>query len=159
MGIEIERKFLIINDTWQNSIQSSEFFRQGYLKNEGKCSVRIRINGKQAQLNIKSACRTDSGSINRSEYEYEVPLQDATEMLDNLCTGSVIEKTRHLVEHGSHIWEVDVFEGDNAGLIVAEIELKNANESYQQPEWLGKEVTGDAKYFNAMLMKNPFKNW
>jgi adenylate cyclase len=155
MGIEIERKFLLMNNEWQKHFHHSQNYRQGYLKQDGKCSVRVRIGGEQARLNIKSA-RT---SISRAEYEYEIPLQDATEMLDNLCVGSVIEKTRHLVKHGAHTWEIDVFEGDNAGLIVAEIELSEEKEMFELPEWAGKEVSEDPRYLNASLVTQPYCNW
>jgi len=107
MGIEIERKFLVKNDDWRKDIDRSQIYRQGYLKQDGKCTVRVRIGGNQAHLNIKGA----SKSISRAEYEYEIPMQEAGEMLDNLCVGSVIEKTRHLVKYGNHTWEIDVFQG------------------------------------------------
>jgi len=155
MGIEIERKFLLANNGWQDHTHRSQHYRQGYLKQDGKCSVRVRIGGDQAYLNIKSV-RT---SISRAEYEYEIPLQDANEMLDNLCVGSVIEKTRHLVEHGAHTWEIDVFEGDNAGLTVAEIELSAENESFETPAWLGTEVSEDPRYLNAALVTQPYCGW
>jgi len=155
MGIEIERKFLVLNTEWQSNVHRSQHYRQGYLKQDGKCSVRIRIAGKHAHFNIKSA----KTSISRAEYEYEIPLQDATEMLDNLRVGAVIEKTRHLVTHGDHIWEIDVFEGDNAGLIVAEIELGKENETFELPEWLGEEVSEDTRYLNASLVTKPYCDW
>ncbi|MCW8963638.1 MAG: CYTH domain-containing protein [Gammaproteobacteria bacterium] len=155
MGIEIERKYLLKSDGWRKDIDRSQIYRQGYLKQDGKCTVRVRIGGKQAHLNIKGA----SKSISRAEYEYEIPMQEAGEMLDNLCVGSVIEKTRHLVKHGSHIWEIDVFQGDNAGLIVAEIELSAEDESFERPAWLGEEVSEDPRYLNASLVTKPFCSW
>lgn len=155
MGIEIERKFLVKDDGWRKHIDRSQIYRQGYLKQDGKCTVRVRIGGNQAHLNIKGA----SKSISRAEYEYEIPMQEAGEMLDNLCVGSVIEKTRHLVKHGNHTWEIDVFQGDNAGLIVAEIELGAEDESFERPAWLEQEVSGDPRYLNASLVTQPFCNW
>jgi len=155
MGIEIERKFLVLNNEWKNHIHRSQHYRQGYLKQDGLCSVRVRIAGKHAHINIKSA----KSSISRAEYEYEIPLQDATEMLDDLRVGAVIEKTRHLVTHCDHIWEIDVFEGDNTGLIVAEIELGEENEVFELPEWLGNEVSEDPRYLNACLVTEPYCDW
>jgi len=155
MAIEIERKFLVKNNDWQKQVHRSQTYRQGYLKQSGESSVRVRIGGDRAHLNIKGG----KVSIRRMEYEYEIPVQDANEILDNLCVGSVISKTRHLVEHLGHTWEIDVFEGDNAGLIVAEIELQDENEPFELPDWLGEEVSEDVRYFNAALVTQPFCSW
>ena len=128
--------------------------RQGYLSNSAKASVRVRIESDRALLNIKSARL----GIWRHEYEYEIPIEEAREML-NLCEGPLIEKTRYHVPFGRHIWEVDVFEGDNKGLIVAEIELDNENEAFDRPDWIGAEVSHDSRYYNVSLVEHPYKDW
>lgn len=160
MAIEIERKFLLKNNNWQAQVLSSSCFKQGYLnetenKENIKSSVRIRIEGEQANINIKSMTL----SISRQEYEYEIPLADAEKMLKELCVQPLIEKTRHIVQYQGHKWEVDVFEGDNKGLIVAEIELENEVEAFEKPDWLGKEVSDQEKYYNVCLVKNPYSLW
>lgn len=156
MAVEIERKFLVTNDGWRAAVKKSGYYRQGYLANmSGNASVRVRIADDHANLNIKSMTL----GVTRQEYEYEIPLQDAREMLDNLCIGPVIEKTRHLVDHGDHTWEIDVFNGDNDGLIVAEIELSSEDESFELPAWAGKEVSDDKRYYNVCLAQHPYKEW
>lgn len=155
MAKEIERKFLVNGDAWRARAQAGVPYVQGYLCEPNTASVRVRIEGQVARLNIKGATL----GISRHEYEYEIPRADADEMLRTLCTGPLIEKTRYHVEHGNHVWEIDVFAGDNAGLIVAEIELDREDEIFEKPEWLGSEVSHDARYYNVMLAKNPYKNW
>ncbi len=155
MGIEIERKFLVNGDGWRRDIQRSSEYRQGYLVLGGPTSVRVRVADDRANLNIKSG----KLSIRRLEYEYEIPMEEAVEMLDNLCTGSVVEKTRHFVRHGGHTWEIDVFAGDNQGLVVAEIELQDEQEAFERPDWLGKEVSVDARYYNVSLSTHPYREW
>ncbi len=155
MAIEIERKFRILNDEWKSSIVKSTPFRQGYLGTDKLSSTRIRISNNSAFLNIKSATL----GIFRNEYEYEIPLSDATEMLANLCHKPLIEKTRYYVEHTEHTWEIDVFEGDNKGLIVAEIELQNEAEIFAKPSWIGAEVSHDQRYYNVCLVSHPYKDW
>ncbi|MCF6337077.1 MAG: CYTH domain-containing protein [Gammaproteobacteria bacterium] len=160
MSIEIERKFLLINDDWRAQADSGVVMRQGYLSSvssnaEQKSSVRVRIAGEQASLNIKGATL----SITRQEYEYPIPLCDAHELLDSLADGPLIEKKRYHVQHDAHMWEIDVFEGDNQGLVVAEIELASEDEIFARPAWLGEEVSADARYYNVCLVRHPYKNW
>ncbi len=155
MGIEIERKFLVVNDGWRKDVISETRLKQGYLANQERASVRVRIAGQQAHLNIKSATL----GIRRSEFEYEIPLSDAEDMLEKVAIRPFIDKTRHRVKCGEHIWEVDLFHGENRGLIVAEIELSSEDESFKIPEWVGDEVSGDARYFNVCLVKHPFCKW
>ena len=155
MALEIERKFLLANDGWRENVKDSFFLRQGYLNAEQRCSVRVRTSGPRAWLNIKGA----TVGAERLEFEYEIPLADANVLLDQLSLGPVIEKTRHLVEVGAHTWEIDVFEGENAGLVVAEIELEHADEPFEKPPWAGEEVTHDIRYYNTMLSRNPFRYW
>lgn len=155
MPKEIERKFLVSSDAWRAQADAGMPFLQGYLCEPKTASVRVRIEGQTARLNIKGATL----GISRTEFEYEIPLQDADEILRTLCTGPLVEKTRYHVRHGNHVWEIDVFAGDNAGLIVAEIELSREDEAFEKPEWLGSEVSHDARYYNVMLAKHPYKNW
>jgi adenylate cyclase len=155
MPTEIERKFLVLSDAWRNEVKSSIVMRQGYLSESAAASVRVRIAGDKANLNIKSATL----GVWRREYEYEIPVKEAEEILDHLCRKPMIEKTRHHVFYGDHLWEIDVFVGDNAGLIVAEIELKEETEPFERPEWLGKEVSHDHRYYNVCLVKHPYRDW
>lgn len=155
MGIEIERKFLLINDDWRQQVHCSIQFRQGYLVGSDKSSVRVRIEGDKSNLNIKGATL----GVRRQEFEYPIPMDDASELLSTLCAKPLIEKTRHYITAGKHTWEIDEFAGDNQGLIVAEIELSHENESFDAQKWLGEEVSGDERYYNSMLIKNPYKNW
>lgn len=159
MATEIERKFLVINDGWREKVSRQDTYRQGYLHrfdiNEDKCSMRVRVANDKAFLNIKSATL----GIQRTEYDYAIPIADANEMLDHFCCGSVIEKTRYFVTQNQHTWEIDVFDGDNAGLIVAEIELASADEDFARPDWLGEEVSDDPRYYNVCLVEHPYKAW
>lgn len=155
MALEIERKFLLVSDEWHANVKESFFLRQGYLNTEQHCSVRVRTSGTRAWLNIKGA----TVGAERLEFEYEIPLADANVLLDQLSLGPVIEKTRHLVDVGAHTWEIDVFEGENTGLMVAEIELEHADEPFEKPSWVGEEVTHDIRYYNTMLSRSPFKYW
>ncbi|MDH5185156.1 MAG: CYTH domain-containing protein [Gammaproteobacteria bacterium] len=155
MALEIERKYLVINDDWRKGADQGTLFRQGYLLGSEAASVRVRIEGDKANLNIKSATL----GIRRSEYEYAIPLADAEELLNNLCQQPLIEKVRYLVHHAGHEWEVDVFSGDNLGLIVAEIELMHENEAIDLPHWVGQEVSNDPRYYNVCLVKAPYKLW
>jgi adenylate cyclase len=155
MALEIERKFLVNSDAWRNQATRSEEYRQGYLNDLNTCSVRVRIAGERAYLNIKSARL----GIMRHEYEYVIPLADGREMLRDLCIGSIVEKTRYFVPFAGHIWEVDVFSGDNAGLVVAEIELDAADARFDLPSWVGQEVSDDPRYYNVNLVSRPFKDW
>lgn len=155
MGIEIEKKFLVSNDSWRDAAEKQLKIRQGYLNSVEKSSVRVRIEDDRANINIKGAVIGSS----RLEYEYPIPVDDAEEMLDQLAVGPQISKIRHHVRVGEHLWEVDEFFGDNAGLIVAEIELGHEDESFVLPDWVGDEVTSEAKYYNAMLVKQPYSSW
>ena len=155
MGIEIERKFLLNGDAWRSTIRSSIPIRQGYLSNEQNCSVRVRTTSDRAWLNIKSVTM----GTQRQEFEYEISLVDGNQILDTLSRKPLIEKTRHIVEVGKHVWEIDEFTGDNSGLIVAEIELDDPDEAFEKPSWLGEEVTFDPRYYNTKLSKSPYNTW
>jgi adenylate cyclase len=165
MAVEIERKLLIKNDSWRDSVARSERITQGYLNQydpaiEGpQSSVRVRIGGEigqpKAWLNIKSATL----GIERQEYEYEIPVTDAEAMLATLCKRPQIDKTRHYVTVGQHLWEIDEFHGDNQGLIVAEVELDSADESFEMPNWAGEDVSADPRYYNSELIKHPYTAW
>lgn len=155
MALEIEHKFLVKNDDWKSVIQKSSVYKQGYLVSDKKRSIRVRISDDKAWLNIKSA----TIGISRQEYEYEISPNDGVEILNSLCEKPIIEKTRHFVANEGHVWEIDVFSGDNYGLIVAEIELSAIGEHFSKPHWLGKEVTEDLRYYNNNLCKTPYKNW
>jgi adenylate cyclase len=155
MAQEIERKFLVKDDTWRECVTKASFYRQGYLANSSGASVRVRVADEKGYLNIKSMTL----GVSRHEFEYEIPLSDAEDMLDNLCVGPKIEKTRYFVKYGNHIWEVDVFEGDNEGLVVAEIELASEDEQFKLPRWAGKEVSHEERYYNVCLVQHPYKEW
>lgn len=155
MPLEIERKFLVAGDAWRAQVSRSVEMRQGYLgREEGKASVRVRLEGEAAKLNIKAAV---VGSA-RAEYEYDIPLAQAREMLETLCVGR-LEKTRHYIEQGGLTWEVDEFINDNAGLVVAEIELERADQPFERPAWLGREVTDERRYYNHHLALHPWQTW
>ena len=152
---EIERKFLVINEDWRALVTSAIPMRQGYLNIEKRCSVRIRISGDEAHLNIKGA----TIGAKRLEFEYPIPVDQACIMLDNLSAGPQIEKVRYLIPQGHLTWEIDVFSGDNAGLVVAEIELSDAEEAFDIPAWIGEEVTHDTRYYNTRLSREPYTTW
>lgn len=155
MPIEIERKFLLKNNNWREQVSRSMRIRQGYLGTIDKASVRVRVQGDEANINIKSATL----DMRRMEYEYPIPLDEAEEMLDKLSSGPQVDKTRFIVERNNHVWEIDEFYGDNEGLIVAELELNSEDETYESPDWLGDEVTEDPRYYNVNLSKHPYKHW
>jgi adenylate cyclase len=154
MPIEIERKFLITGDDWRGLGQGTHY-RQGYLSVEPGRSVRVRLAGDGAWLTIKG--RTEG--MARAEYEYPIPAAEAAEMLDTLCIQPLIEKVRYRIEHAGHTWEVDEFSGDNAGLVLAEVELAAPDEAVELPAWIGREVTDDARYYNASLQLHPYREW
>jgi adenylate cyclase len=154
MGVEIERKFLI-DKTKLPTLKNGYAIKQGYIQTVEQTTVRIRIRDKDAFLTIKSK----SQGASRLEFEYHIPLSDAQEMLTNLCHASRVEKTRYLIEHEGHTWEVDIFEGSNKGLIIAEIELKSEGETFSLPEWVTEEVTQDERYFNVNLVEHPYQEW
>lgn len=155
MGIEIERKFLVKNDTWRASVQSERHIVQGYLATTGTLTLRVRIKDDEACLTIKGPPR----GLVRSEFEYAIPVVDAQEMLSEFAIVALVTKVRFRVGHADHVWEVDVFEGENTGLELAEIELQSEHESFRLPSWAGDEVTGDPRYSNANLARRPFKDW
>ncbi len=154
MPHEIERKFLVKNDDWRDNADSTQY-RQGYLNPDPNATVRVRSAGVMAWLTIKSK----PSNLTRDEFEYPIPVADAEEMLDRLCTGPLIEKIRHKVEYAGKCWEIDEFQGRNQGLILAELELEHPDESFERPPWLGDEVTDDPRYFNSELSANPFQDW
>jgi len=154
MSKEIERKFLVKSDAWRE-IAKSELYRQGYLSAAIERTVRIRTVGDNGFITIKGACN----GISRTEFEYAIPAEDASEMLDTLCLKPLIEKLRYRISHKHHVWEVDEFLGENAGLVVAEVELMDAQEQIDLPPWIGMEVSDDARYFNSNLVLHPYKRW
>lgn len=155
MAIEIERKFLLSDASWRQDVQRAERMLQGYLAGNDECSVRVRISGGDARLNIKSATL----GIERLEFEYPLPLADAEQMLRALCGTRTLEKTRHYLRYGAHVWEIDEFSGANAGLVVAELELDLADEHFDRPPWLGAEVSDDPRYYNSRLVEHPYSQW
>lgn len=153
MAIEIERKFLLNSSDWKLGA-SGTLFRQGYLNRDPARTVRVRIAGEAAFLTIKGK----TSGATRSEFEYPIPLAEAADLLA-LCDGPLIEKTRYCVTVAGFVWEIDEFAGDNAGLVVAEIELPSEDTVFTRPDWLGDEVTGDARYYNSSLSKTPYSAW
>jgi adenylate cyclase len=154
MGLEIERKFLVKNNSWKSKAQEGVSIKQGYLNSTAERTVRVRVYGDKAFLTIKGK----NQNLTRKEFEYEIPLADAQNLLE-LCEKPIIEKTRFLLSHHTNTWEIDVFEGENKGLIVAEIELTSEEESIDIPSWVGEEVSTDSKYYNSSLLANPYCNW
>jgi adenylate cyclase len=154
MAKEIERKFLIASDAWRG-LAPGTTYRQGYLSTVKERTVRVRTIDDKGFLTIKGI----TVGATRAEYEYEIPVTDATEMLDDLCERPIIEKVRYKISFEGLIWEVDEFLGVNAGLIVAEVELTAEDQAFVKPEWTGDEVTGDPRYYNANLIANPFSTW
>ena len=155
MAKEIERKFLVKGDFKHHAINETRIV-QGYLSSIPERTVRVRVKGDKGFITIKGIGNTSGAS--RYEWEKEIPVNEVEELL-KICEPGVIDKTRYLVKVGSHTFEVDEFYGENKGLILAELELASEAESFTKPEWLGKEVTGDTKYYNSMLMKNPYTKW
>jgi len=153
MAKEIERKFLVTSDAWRSGV-SGLVCRQGYIP-ASTCTVRARIMGDQGYLTLKAR---DQG-ITRTEFEYAIPLPDASEMLSRFCAGTLIEKIRYRVEYAGLIWEIDEFTGANAGLIVAEVELEHEDQAFEKPEWVGAEVTHDRRYLNSSLARQPYRLW
>lgn len=154
MAKEIERKFLIDLEKI-GSLEDGTVMKQGYITTKDKTVVRVRLVGEKAYLTLKG----ENTGISRIEFEYEIPVIDAQEIMTELCNGPVVEKTRYLVVNYGHAWEVDIFHGDNDGLVVAEIELGSEAEKFELPHWVTEEVSGDAKYYNSSLLDKPFKNW
>ena len=155
MATEIERKFLVDGDDWRKLASPGAAYRQGYLAMTPSCTIRVRVSEDKAQLTIKG----ETIGVSRVEYEYDIPFGDAESILSDLVTGPMVEKTRYEVSFGRHTWEIDVFEGDNAGLVVAEVELHDPDENFARPPWLGREVSHDERYYNARLALHPYKDW
>lgn len=155
MSVEIERKFLVADNSWQDDIERTITIMQGYLYADKQKAIRIRIQNEEAFLTIKGSTGSD---VTRLEYEYEIPIEDATEMLSSMTDQKII-KYRCLVTVGDHVWEVDMFQMDNDGLVVAEIELSSEDEDFVLPTWLGMEVTSDPRYLNSNLIEHPYCNW
>lgn len=161
MAVEIERKFLLRDDRWRGLAARVVPMAQGYLNDQAsmdsgaqKVSVRVRLEGGEARLNMKSR---EIGHT-RQEFDYLIPVEDARALLER-CVGGLIDKRRHLVEHAGHLWEIDEFLGENAGLVVAEIELDSDDEVFEHPDWLGAEVTDSARYYNLALASRPYSQW
>lgn len=155
MGTEIERKFLIGDDSWQAAADAGKVIRQGYLTTDPDRTVRVRRKGERGFLTIKGR----STGASRAEFEWEIPVDEADAMLDTLAMRPLIEKTRYTIQHAGHEWELDVFVGDNAGLVLAEVELESEDEAVTIPSWAATEVTDDTRYYNAALVKAPFTTW
>ena len=154
MGQEIERKFLLKNDTWRSEATGT-LYRQGYLSSVKERTVRVRTVGDKAFLTIKGV----TVGATRAEYEYPIPISDCNAMLDTLAEKPIIEKKRYKVARGGLTWEIDEFFGENQGLIVAEVELEREDQPFVKPDWVGDEVTGDPRYYNANLIRNPYTKW
>ena len=155
MAYEIERKFLLRSDAWRDQIERTINMQQAYFCNTDKASLRVRVTDDTAFISSK----TMTQAIRRHEFEYEIPRHDAEFMLMNMCMGSPVIKSRHLVTVGKHLWEIDEFHGDNQGLIVAEVELAYEDEVFEKPDWVGEEVSNDAKYLNISLVHHPYCQW
>ncbi|MEO9570519.1 MAG: CYTH domain-containing protein [Polaribacter sp.] len=156
MSLEIERKFLVKNEDYKKDSSSKKYIKQGYLNSDKNRTVRIRIADEKAFITIKG--KSNATGTTRFEWEKEIKKEEA-ESLFLLCEPSIIEKKRHLITVNKHTFEVDEFFGDNQNLVIAEVELSSENEAFLRPNWLGKEVTGNVKYYNSSISKNPFKNW
>lgn len=154
MAKEIERKFLI-DQKILRSLENGLLIKQGYIATKDKTTVRIRIKGESAYLTIKGK----NLGMTRSEFEYQIPMPDAEQMLVEFCDCPIVEKIRYEHFHAGHTWEIDIFHGDNEGLVVAEVELLSEHEKVELPVWIKKEVTGDPKYYNINLLSHPYKNW
>ena len=154
MAEEIERKFLVISDQWRGQAEAV-LYKQGYLVSNDETVVRVRIMGEVAMLTVKSKV----SDLTRTEFEYEIPVDEADYMLENLCQKPLINKTRTKIKIKNHVWEVDEFFGDNEGLLIAEVELGSEDEQVELPPWVGEDVSADSRYYNANLVINPYKNW
>jgi len=154
MGKEIERKYLVEGDAWR-SLADGKRYRQGYLSTVKEHTVRVRTIGERGYLTIKG----ENEGITRAEFEYEIPFNDASELLDGLCERPLIEKDRYKISDRGLTWEVDDFFGDNAGLVLAEVELESEDQSFEKPDWIAREVSDDPRYYNVNLIANPYKNW
>ena len=154
MAKEIERKYLVTPGAWTPAGPGTHF-KQGYLNSQKERVVRVRIEGEAATLTIKGV----TTGVTRSEFEYAIPVEDASVLLDQLCEQPLIDKHRHVEHHGGHAWEIDVFHGENEGLVIAEVELASETEALELPAWAGDEVSSDPRYFNSNLLKHPYSRW
>jgi CYTH domain-containing protein len=155
MGREIERKFLVNGDRWRALAGTGVAYQQGYLSLEPARSVRVRLAGDKGTLTLKGKI----SALSRHEFEYEISSTDARQLLDSLCIQPLIEKTRYRLTYAGLVWEIDEFAGDNAGLIVAEVELTSERQRFDIPAWVGKEVSGDPRYLNISLVQTPYSRW
>jgi adenylate cyclase len=155
MPVEIERKFLVKDDSWRAQVESESHIMQGYIAETPAVTVRVRVKGDRAFLTIKGATK----GLSRSEFEYPIPVEDAVQILDELAVSPAIDKVRYGVRAGNHVWDLDVFAGENAGLVLAEVELSTEDDTFEMPDWAGKEVSGDPRYYNVNLARAPFQSW
>ncbi|MGF1496420.1 MAG: CYTH domain-containing protein [Elainellaceae cyanobacterium] len=154
MAVEIERKFLVVGDAWRSGA-TGRVYRQGYLPTRNHVTVRVRVVDTMGYLTIKGPVQ----KLSRSEFEYEIPLSDAEQLLEELCDRPLIEKVRYIVNVDGTRWEIDEFGGDNTGLILAEVELSHPDQPFLRPAWLGQEVSDDPRYYNASLAQHPYRQW
>jgi CYTH domain-containing protein len=154
MALEIERKFLVVNDEWKKKAKPYRVI-QGYLQTAKECTIRVRVVDDKAALTIKG----ENIGATRQEYEYAIPVIDALEILENLCVNPLIDKTRYLLDYRGLTWEIDEFHRENEGLVIAEVELKSEQMKIEYPSWLGEEVTGNERYYNSYLSVHPYKTW
>ena len=154
MGVEIERKFLVVGDGWREGAVGTSY-RQGYIRTQGQATVRVRVAGQTGYLTLKGPTE----GLSRLEFEYEIPVTDADQLLKSLCDRPLIEKTRYRIDHQGLLWEIDEFKGDNQGLILAEVELETPDQVINPPPWIGQDVSHDSRYFNAYLAQSPFSSW
>jgi len=155
MAKEIERKFRVRSDAWRAEVKRCTLLRQGYLANTERASIRVRLEGERALLSVKGMER----GMSRDEYEVPLPMADAREILDRLCEGIPIEKKRHIVVHEGSEWEIDEFLAENAGLVIAELELESEDAAFARPAWLGPEITHEERYYNFRLSQKPYRHW
>lgn len=155
MAMEIERKYLVTGDRWRDQVKHSQRMRQAYLSVDPQRCIRVRVAGQHAHINLKSS----ADGIHRHEYQYPIPVEDALAIMQKMCRGHLIDKTRHEIPGDGVLWEVDEFHGDNQGLIVAEVELSDAAQHFDKPDWLGREVSDDPRVYNMNLSLNPFSEW
>ncbi len=154
MAVEIERKYLVDTESFVKP-DEGQIIRQAFLNSNNERVVRVRLAGDEAFLTIKGITK----GMSRNEFEYPIPVHDAEDLLENLCEKPIIEKIRYGVEFKNHLWEIDFFSGDNAGLVVAEIELQSEDEEFELPGWVAKEITGEERYYNSNLVKYPYNKW
>jgi adenylate cyclase len=155
MGTEIERKFLVRGDDWRTQVERRAYISQGYLNRDGGVVVRVRVIDESGLLSIKAA----TASVARAEFEYPIPVADARRLLEEFALAGRIDKVRNYVNYSSYLFEIDEFIETNTGLVIAEVELSDVNEEFPRPQWLGTEVTGQRRYYNAALAARPYNTW